>query len=611
MIKMPRIIKSTIFGIGVGIYLLSLLHYPVYSNVLLQLQDEITKKEQEIAEKETVLQGVERRIKEISSSNYSLSQKINLLNEEISLLEEDIEKTEEEIEEKVKGIEEKQGQLEKTKILIDDVSGDLYIQSRYKLVNFFLNGVNWSTIVESMYIKKGTISVLKKEVEKIGGEFSSLAESKAELDREKKALDRQKEGLDEAYKLLAEEKAKVQAELNKEVATKKGLTVQIGGVQKELSELQNYLMIVRSGGTVITAGSLVATNSLGSYQNFLSVAPSGSFGIFSFGAFTHRNGMSQWGAKARADAGQSVNQILSSYYPGTSLNTGTVVMNGVRENIMRDIPVTGHGTINFEETYLLGIKEVPEDWPIEVLKAQAIAARTYAVRYTNNGRSAICTTQSCQVFNLPLKTGRWVEAVNATRGVILANADGTPALTQYAAVHGGWVNNVGWDTTNGNGEGDWVSRAWDNLSGTTWFYRNWFDYNTVTGSYTPCSSHPNPWLTQEEMADIINAYKYWTSSSSARLDERFISIDCGVCFNRNVNPYSMAEMRSLVSNPVTSISAVYVSNSGGSTQSIVFETNAGRVNIDPYSFKKVFSLRAPGHYSIPQKDFSHFNIVMR
>ena len=107
MSKMPQIIKNIFLGIGIGIYILSLLHYPVYSNTLLQLQEEITKKEKEIAEKESVLEGVERRIKEISSSNYSLSQKINLLNEEIQTLEKNIEETEGEIEEKVKGIEEK------------------------------------------------------------------------------------------------------------------------------------------------------------------------------------------------------------------------------------------------------------------------------------------------------------------------------------------------------------------------------------------------------------------------------------------------------------------------------------------------------------------------
>ncbi len=609
MSKLSKIVFNILIVSFFGIYSFSLFNHPVYSNTVEELEEQIAEKEKEIEEKESVLESVEARIAEISNSNYSVSQKINLLTEEITSLEESIEETERETDEKVKGIEDKQKQLAKTKELIDEVSGDLYMQSRYKLANFFLNKDNWSNIVETLFIKQSTISMLRREAEEIGGEFSSLAESKAELDKEKEDLDKERAGLDEAYKLLAEERAKLQAELSKQVAAKSNLTAQIGGIKKQLSELQNFLMVVRSGGTVVNASSLMSTNSQGSYNNFLNSAPKGTFGVFSFGAFTHRNGMSQWGARARADAGYTSSQILGFYYPGTTLKTGNVVINGQQENIMNKISIDGYGSVDFEDYYLMGIKEVPEDWPIEVLKAQAIAARTYAVRVTNNGRSSICTTQSCQVFSTPLKTGKWKEAVNATRGIILVNGDGSPALTQYAAVHGGWVNNVGWDVKDGSG--DWIARAWENLSEVSWFYRNWFDYNSTTGSYTPCSSHPNPWLTQEEMADIINAYKYWTSDSSAEYDDRFISVDFGTCFGKSVNPYSMAQMRSLVSNPVTSISAVYVSNSDGSTQSITFVTNAGNITIDPYSFKKVFSLRAPGYYSIPQSGFEHFNIVMK
>lgn len=631
MSKMPQIIKNIFLGIGIGIYILSLLHYPVYSNTLLQLQEEITKKEKEIAEKESVLEGVERRIKEISSSNYSLSQKINLLNEEIQTLEKNIEETEGEIEEKVKGIEEKKGQLEKTKVLIDDISGDLYIQSRYKLTSFFLNGANWFTIVESLYVRKSAISTLKKEIEKIGGEFSSLAESKAELDKEKEDLDKQREGLDEAHRLLAEEKAKVQAELSKEVASKSGLSAQIGGIKKELSQLQNYLMSIRSGGSVISAGSLVSTNSLGSYQNFLNVAPSGAFGVFSFGAFTHRNGMSQYGAKARADAGQSYIDILNFYYANPTLNNATmdkitVLYCGAGSKCPRTgQPVDDrcnnptYATYDFETEYLYRLGEMPEDFHMEALKAQAVTARTFALRVTGYGATAI-RSDTCHQYVAEVKSGFWKQAVDATKTQVLFRG-GNLMETQYAAVHGGWVESIGkWDTIDGSGEGDWVSRAWDNLSGTTWFYRNWFDYNTETESYSPCSTHPNPWLTQAEMADLLNTYKYWSQGAQSSGDDRIISVDFPTCFKNvcvgsicgyNANPYSMDEMKSLVSNPVTSISSVTTINSGGKTDSVMFETNVGRIEITGENFKKIFALRAPGHYSIPQKDFRHFNVVMK
>jgi hypothetical protein len=333
-------------------------------------------------------------------------------------------------------------------------------------------------------------------------------------------------------------------------------------------------------------------------------APAGSFAVFSIGAYTHRNGMSQWGARARADAGQTYTDILNHYYPGKSMRSNSVVINGSTENIMSAIPIDGYGTKSFEDYYLLGIKEVPESWPMEVLKAQAIAARTYAVRYTNNGSKSICTTQSCQVFSTPLKTGAWKEAVEATRGVILTNSDGSPALTQYAAVHGGWSNTSGWDTTDGTGDGSWMARAYDSISGVSWFYKSWYR-QTYSESSSTCGRYP--WLTQAEMADIVNAYQVWVANN--RSDSRIVPI-YDACHSSG-NPYSHSELRNLASKPVSSISAAVASSGNGSTQTIAFSTNAGLITMSGNDFKTVYNMRAPGHLRIPQSGFVHINIEMK
>ena len=51
---------------------------------------------------------------------------------------------------------------------------------------------------------------------------------------------------------------------------------------------------------------------------------------------------------------------------------------------------------NIEE-YLKHLYEMPSGWPSEALKSQAIAARSYALSYTNNGSGSICPSQQCQV----------------------------------------------------------------------------------------------------------------------------------------------------------------------------------------------------------------------
>jgi SpoIID/LytB domain protein len=81
--------------------------------------------------------------------------------------------------------------------------------------------------------------------------------------------------------------------------------------------------------------------------------------------------------------------------------------------------------------YLRGLAEVPTSWPEEALKAQVIAARSYALQSLRATQSLsgsrgydICSTDACQVYRgAAIELGafgeRWVQAVEGTRGRIL------------------------------------------------------------------------------------------------------------------------------------------------------------------------------------------------
>ena len=101
------------------------------------------------------------------------------------------------------------------------------------------------------------------------------------------------------------------------------------------------------------------------------------------------------------------------------------------------------------ERYLLGLAEVPPDWPNEALKAQAVAARTYALNTLEGGPAGaaatygfdICASVECQVFSgaeiLQQSDGqRWANAVRATAGEAVLH-DGRPILARYHSVSGG------------------------------------------------------------------------------------------------------------------------------------------------------------------------------
>ncbi|MHC1716627.1 MAG: SpoIID/LytB domain-containing protein [Candidatus Dojkabacteria bacterium] len=610
MQKMPQSILKIFAILFLGIYSFSLLNYPVYSDEISDLENQIEETNEQIAAKKSVLSQIEKKIAEISGSNYSLSQKIEMINEEIDKLEKDIGNTDTEINKKIKEIEEKQTELEKKKTLLDEISSDLYMESRYRVSSFFLSTDWWDNMMENLFVKKNTISILKDEIEKVNGEFSNLTETKAGLDKQKEELDTQKKDLDKSYGLLAAEKAKLQKELNAQVATKSSVSSQVSKLTSQLSNLQKVLLYARQGGTSIDPSLVPAGgNDLGSLATFNSKAPSGSFDVFSIGAYTHRNGMSQWGARARADAGQTYTKILNAYYPGKTFSTGKVKVDGTKESIMSKIKVDGYGTIDFEKTYLMGIKEMPESWPMEVLKAQAIAARTYAVRYTNNGRKSICTTESCQVFSTPIKTGAWKQAVEATRGIILTDSSLVPVSTQFAAVHGGWTNGVGWDLFDSSKVKDFTN-TWDNRSGVSWVYRSWYrsDYKLST-TVNSDSCYRYPWLSGEELADIVNAASRLTDlgESGITTDSRIYPIP-DRC-NSSGNPYSFSEMRSKSSSKFTKVILVQTYRSSGSTTSIKFVNADGRdITISGSYFKLAYNLRAPGYLRIPQSSFVHIDI---
>ncbi|MBI4351497.1 MAG: SpoIID/LytB domain-containing protein [Elusimicrobia bacterium] len=75
------------------------------------------------------------------------------------------------------------------------------------------------------------------------------------------------------------------------------------------------------------------------------------------------------------------------------------------------------------EEYLYGVlpSEMSADWPLEALKAQAVASRTYAMKYINPARDYDITNGvEMQVYSGTNKiNSRVMEAVNSTRGEVL------------------------------------------------------------------------------------------------------------------------------------------------------------------------------------------------
>jgi len=335
--------------------------------------------------------------------------------------------------------------------------------------------------------------------------------------------------------------------------------------------------------------------SVGDYEPSAASTPSPpfkpAFAAFSYGAYTHYKGMSQYGARGRAEKGKSYEDIIEFYY-----DEGVKKKDGFPDEIC----VEGYGDMDYQK-YLYGLAEMPSSWDSDALKAQAVAARSYSYRYAKADK-CICTSQSCQVFSKSKSDNppsAWKKAVDDTKDRIIDGSTDASGYGWYSSTAGGYIDNVGWDTKCGSSS-CWPGDAYEKEGDSPWFRKAWY-----TKSYSDNSTcgRAHPWLNEEEMADIVNAWVVWTHGSGSEKDH--ISPVTTSCWGGD--PYSLDEMRDKADNygkgykKVTKVS-VDISN-GGYTSQVSLQTDQGSVSIDGATFKTVFNLRAPSYVAIRSRLF--------
>lgn len=408
-----------------------------------------------------------------------------------------------------------------------------------------------------------------------------------DLERDMRQLEEDQIVLADLQGRLDEQAKFYQVEIDKAKAYQEDLSKQIA----ELSARQQAILSEKASTFQTSVGDVPLSDDPASRPDY-NPGFSPAFAAFSFGA-PHFKGMSQYGAYGRAKEGQNVEEILKAYY-GDGIE--------IKKDYSRDvnIVVDNYGGYGLED-YVKRIYEVPSSWGekggMEALKAQAVAARSYALARTDNGARSICATEACQVFKPEPKGGLWEEAVNATAGWVLV-ANGKPFSAWYASTSGGYQESYSfngystpgfWDTK--NGRDGWTSEAYEKIAESPWFYKGW--YKSRSGD---ACGRSHPWLTGEEMADILNAWVVLIREGQS--DDRVTPN--GPCWDGN--PYSVGELRDRANglgggySRVTGVSVTY--RSDGVTDSVVFNTDKGSVTVDGGEFKKAFNLRAPGRVAL-------------
>jgi SpoIID/LytB domain protein len=171
----------------------------------------------------------------------------------------------------------------------------------------------------------------------------------------------------------------------------------------------------------------------------------------------------QWRMTGDGSGGTQVSYRTDTWHPWRTLEGNgefrssgaalTLVVGGSRVTYrgtlrsMAPISATTHRiTVNKVslEGYVRGVvpREMPASWRPAALRAQAVAARTYAafeVRDSSDPRFNLCDSTSCQVYGgLSAETTATNAATDATAGTV-RTFKGHPAFTQFSASNGGWL----------------------------------------------------------------------------------------------------------------------------------------------------------------------------
>jgi len=301
---------------------------------------------------------------------------------------------------------------------------------------------------------------------------------------------------------VLDQKEEISADIDDLLAQKQNLQNKRSQISLKIKETENNLQANQELQAQLeeqfsSLENLTSENS----REFIAWNTAAGDNVTFYGAGTeHGLGMSQYGAKGYAEHGFDYKLILGHYYSGTKLEKIDTRDLLVRVKITKENPSAGDYNGSLEnvngewintlslEDYLRGVVpvEVNHTWPKEALKAQAVAARSYAITHLSNGNWDMEDNTQYQVYlGKNYEADETDRAVEETDGQVLTFA-GEIISAYFHSTSGGWTE---------NNENVWGGKALPWLRGVASPFEEDSPYwNWSTKTYS-----------RQELSNILNA----------------------------------------------------------------------------------------------------------
>ncbi len=552
-----------------------------------QTKEQIEQTAEEKAQKENELAAEQAREQKFTGSLNELQDNLSYSQNQLADTLVAISQKEAEIETTVNFLQVKEDELTHQKELLSAQVRNLYINSFYDPLTLFFQSEDVANASQLLVFHEVIIGSFKEKITELNGRIRELENKRLEYEAQRERLTAQKLQLERKKQGLEQNIVSTRKEISAAQAQQQLLQQTLAGIEHQLAELTTKQKEILAK----KAAAALATTTVGNIEIVRAAiekdAPNDGKLYFSFWTYgyPHRVGMNQYGAYGRSKTGQNYEQILNTYYTGVQI---------VDYPVPEKIKINRNGSIeeiSFEDDYLMGIGEMPSCWGqpekggMEALKAQVIAARTYALNYTGGGTSPICIDQRCQVYvgqsKISSECGEyWKKAVEETRGKVIVY-NGEPISAWYASTAGGFTlsSEEVWGSPRPYAQGVVDFADPNNLTSSfdgpqygnsPWYHKSW-------GS--------EPWLSIEQVEDLLNASllpeKY--NEDLQRKEEGGISTE-----------EILTILRAEGIEPIQGLTSIeHFGSATKSTTKLRAYHNGTYTEIDASRFRFVFNLRSP------------------